>query len=174
MALEDDFPSDCVICQKHRGLFIVPGGAIYQDDLIYAGHAHTRENQKTAYLGYLMVETKRHAPGLGDLTQEESQAVAWQASRLARALMEVEGAEHIYAFVIGDGVPHFHMHVVPRYPGAPREYWGPRVDDWPEAPRGGREAIEAVCDRVRAALTGHTWRVVTQSRLGRHREPGQG
>jgi histidine triad (HIT) family protein len=76
------------------------------------------------------------------------------ASRLARALKECEGAEHIYAFVLGDGMSrgHMHMHIVPRYPGAPREYWGTRVDEWPEAPRGGLPEIEALCARLRAYL----------------------
>jgi len=58
----------------------------------------------------------------------------------------------VYTFVIGDGVPHFHMHVVPRYPGAPREYWGVHVDEWPGAPRGGPPEIVALCARLHLYL----------------------
>ena len=53
---------DCFICRKHRGLETVPGGALYEDDIVYAGHAQIRPGQETAYLGYLMAETKRHVP----------------------------------------------------------------------------------------------------------------
>jgi len=149
--------SDCFICRKHRGEVTVPGGAIYEDGLLYAGHAGIRPGQEVAYLGYLMVETKRHAPGLPDLTADEAAAAGVLAARLARALKAVAGAEHVYAFVLGDGVPHFRLHVVPRYPGAPREYYGPRVDEWPDAPHGGPDEIMALCDRLRAWLAAE-WR----------------
>jgi diadenosine tetraphosphate (Ap4A) HIT family hydrolase len=145
-------PADCLICRKHRGEFIVPGGAIYQDDLIYASHAHIAEGKTTAYLGWVVVETKRHAPGLSELTDAEAQAVGQWAARLGRALKATEGVEHVYAFAIGDGIKHFHIHVLPRYPAAPREYWGTRVDEWPEAPHGGPDAIRALCTRLRAFL----------------------
>jgi diadenosine tetraphosphate (Ap4A) HIT family hydrolase len=59
---------------------------------------------------------------------------------------------HIYSFVMGDHVPHLHVHLVPRYPGTPREYWGVRVSEWPNAPRGGVGEIDAVCGRLREAL----------------------
>ncbi|MDH5362623.1 MAG: HIT family protein, partial [Aigarchaeota archaeon] len=50
---------DCFVCRKHRGEITLPGGAIYEDPLVYAGHAQIREGQTTAYLGYLMAEPKR-------------------------------------------------------------------------------------------------------------------
>ena len=130
---------------------MIPGGAIYEDDLLYAGHLGAQEGQ-AAYLGYIMVETKRHAPGLADLTDVESQGVGLLVARISRALRDSEKAEHIYAFVIGDGVPHFHLHVIPRYPGAPREYWGVHVDEWPGAPHGGPQEIVALCTRLRTYL----------------------
>jgi diadenosine tetraphosphate (Ap4A) HIT family hydrolase len=98
------------------------------------------------------VETKRHVPELAELTGEEAQAVGLWTTRLARALMHTMGAEHVYSFVIGDGVPHFHVHVIGRHPGAPRDYWGPKVDEWPGAPRGGMLEIAQVADRIRAYL----------------------
>lgn len=143
---------DCFICRKHRGEYVVPGGAIYEDDLLYVGHAQIPEGRTAAYLGYLMVEPKRHAPELGDLTDAEAQALGLMVARLSRALQVSEGAEHVYAFVLGDRVAHVHVHVVPRYPGAPRAYWGVHVDEWPDAPRGGRQEIEALCSRLKAVL----------------------
>jgi diadenosine tetraphosphate (Ap4A) HIT family hydrolase len=89
---------------------------------------------------------------LADLTDEEAQALGLYVSRVARALMHTEGVEHVYSFVIGDGVPHVHVHVIGRYPGAPRAYWGPKVDEWPGAPRGGEVEIENVASRVRTFL----------------------
>ena len=139
---------DCYICRKQSGLVSIPGGAIYEDDIVYASHANIREGQETAYLGLLMAETKRHAAGLYDLTDEEAAEIGQLVVKLSRALKETEIAEHVYAFVIGNSVPHLHVQVVARYPGAPREYWGPHVDDWPDAPRGRDREIAALCARV--------------------------
>lgn len=154
--MNDSEMRDCFVCRKHRGLELVPGGAIYQDDLIYISHAQLWGDEVDHYLGHLFVEPKRHVPGLGGLTEAEAKAIGVYTSRLARALEQTEGVEHVYAFVIGDHVPHVHVHVIGRYPGAPREYWGPRVDDWPGAPRGAKPEIEAVADRIRAFLAQYT------------------
>lgn len=144
--------SDCFVCRKHRGETNTPGVPIFQDVVLYAGHADFPAADEQAYLGYLMVEPRRHVAGLAELTEEESQALGLLLSRLSRALKEVEGAEHVYAFVLGDHVPHLHVHLVPRYPGAPREYWGIHVDEWPDAPRGNATAVEEVCLRLRRYL----------------------
>jgi diadenosine tetraphosphate (Ap4A) HIT family hydrolase len=145
-------PIQCLVCRKHRGDTVVTYGAIYENDQVFVSHAQLWGDETDHYLGHLFVETKRHVPELGGLTDEEAQAVGLWTSRVARALMHTEGVEHVYSFVIGDGVPHLHVHVIGRYPGAPREYWGPRVDEWPAAPRGGAREIAQVAERIRAYL----------------------
>jgi len=52
----------CFVCRKHNGLEFVPGGAIYEDGLIFSGHSWSAEDQKTPYLGGFIVEPKRHIP----------------------------------------------------------------------------------------------------------------
>jgi NADPH:quinone reductase-like Zn-dependent oxidoreductase len=103
-------------------------------------------------LGYLMAETKRHTPGLAELTNQEAQALGLLVTRLSRALKACTEAEHVCSFVLGHDVPHMHIHVVPGYPGAPREYWGMHIGAWPDAPRGGAQEIAALCERLREYL----------------------
>lgn len=62
--------------------------------------------------------------------------------RCDTALRASEGAEHVYVLLLGDHVPHLHLHVAPRYPGTPREYWGTRVDEWPDAPQVSEQEIK--------------------------------
>lgn len=143
---------DCIVCRKHRGQTRLAGGVIYQDDLVFISHTQLWGKETDHYLGHLFVEPKRHAPGLADLDEKEAQAIGLWTSRVARALAECLQAEHVYAFVIGDHVPHLHVHLLPRYPGAPREYWGPKVDEWPQAPRGQEPDIAAVAERIRVRL----------------------
>jgi len=146
---------DCFVCDKHAKGDAVDGGVIYEDELTYAGHL-LPPDLTDVYLGYVMVEPKRHVTGLGELNDEEAAALGILVNDLSRALKEVEGAEHVYSVVLGDAVPHLHIHLAPRYPGAPEEYWGMRVDEWPEAPRGGTVEITAVSDRLSRALQGPT------------------
>ena len=147
----------CFVCRKHRdrGL-LMPGGPVAQDELIIVSQIVTPEamgRQGTAaYLGHLFVEPLRHAAGLADLRGAESRAVGWWCTRASQALTDVAGAEHVYAAVIGDGVPHLHVHLLPRYPGTPREYWWTRVDEWPQARRGSIADIEALVQQLRAYL----------------------
>ena len=147
--------ADCLVCRKHRGEEPVPGGPIYEDDLVYASHKAPPPDGR-AYLGWCFVEPRRHAPGLADLTDAEARAIGWLAARLSRALKTELKAEHVYAFVIGHHVPHLHVHLIPRYPGAPRECWGLRVDEWPEAPQGDEAEIAALATRLRKRIHSET------------------
>jgi histidine triad (HIT) family protein len=144
---------DCFVCRQHRGEELVPGGSIYEDDLVYVGHAYHPERNPEPYLGHVLVEPKRHAFGFADLTEEEAAAVGVTITRVSRAVRESEGAEHVYLAVVGHHSPHLHVHLVPRYPGTPREYWDPfRIDEWPDAKHGGPDEAAAVAERIRAAL----------------------
>jgi diadenosine tetraphosphate (Ap4A) HIT family hydrolase len=134
--------SDCLICAKHAdpAALVVDAG-----EHVVVTHLHGEE---PVYLGYLFVEARRHVAELGDLTPEEASAVGVAAARWSRALTEVTGAGHVYAAVIGHHVAHFHLHLIPRYPGTPREYWWTRVDEWPDAPRGDATAVRALIHQI--------------------------
>ena len=153
----DSTQTDCFVCRKHRDRgSLVPGGAVAEDELILVSHIVTPDalgrDGTTAYLGHLFVEPLRHAAGLADLTGAEARSVGWWCMRASRALRDVAGAEHVYSAVIGDGVPHLHVHLLPRFPGTPREYWWTRVDEWPRARRGGAEDIEVFVSELRRYL----------------------
>ncbi len=144
---------DCFICEKHQQGDEAQGGVLFEDKLVYVGHIHA-VNGPAAYRGYLMVEPKRHAPGLGDLTDEEAEAVGRMTNRVARLQREMLGAEHVYSFVYGDGVPHLHVHLAPRYPGTPTDYWGHRLQRWPDAPMVDPDQMRTLVAELRDALSG--------------------
>jgi histidine triad (HIT) family protein len=146
---------DCYICRKHGAMGIVPGGVIADDEHALVSHLPLTTPNACAsavYLGHLFVEVRRHVVELGDLSPDEAASVGRLASVAAHALTTSEGAEHVYAAVIGHGIPHFHLHLIARYPGTPREYWWTRLDEWPDAPRGDAVAVIALADRLRAAI----------------------
>jgi histidine triad (HIT) family protein len=145
-------PTDCLVCRKHRGLEKIPGGAIFENSLVFISHAQLWAEETTHYLGHLFVEPKRHVPELAQLRPIEAKELGLFLSLAAKAIQAVCETDHVYSFVLGDHVPHIHFHLIGRYPGAPTEYWGPRVDEWPDAPRGGPAEIEALAERLRKVL----------------------
>lgn len=136
----------CPFCTIYKDL----GGILYEDDFVYAHH-YSRD-EEPGYLGHLMLKTKRHVPGLADLTEAEAQAVGLGMARLSKALKACTGAEKIYVEAYYEVVPHLHFHLTARYPETPQEYWRWKVGDWPDAPQGGPEEITALCEQLREYL----------------------
>jgi histidine triad (HIT) family protein len=147
-------PADCFICRKHSGEIEIAGGAIVDDELVYAAHVWETPDgvPDSTYIGYVIVETKRHAPSFADLTAEEAEAVGRLGARLSAAMKDALGADHVFVAVIGTGVPHFHMHLLARYPNTPPELPWHRVDEWEGAPRGRAESVARAAERIRASL----------------------
>lgn len=85
-----------------------------------------------------------------DLTDEEAQRIGLYVKRVSKALLNTLDMDHVYAFMIVDGVPHMHVHVIGRYRSAPREYWGSKVDEWPAAPKGNQAEIEKLSLSLKA------------------------
>ena len=74
---------DCLFCRIQQGQIPVAGGPIYENERVYAHHFHTDE--WPAYLGHLLLETKRHTPDFADLTACESKAIGLQVARLSES-----------------------------------------------------------------------------------------
>lgn len=136
---------NCKICKKQAK----NSDFSYQDEFCYIQPWLQRPEDNNNYIGYYMVESRRHFKGMYNATDAEIQKIWLAIKYLSQSMKEVLGAEHVYAFVIGEGVDHFHVHVVARYPDAPKEYWGPKVDEWPYAPRGGHHQIVEWDNKIR-------------------------
>ena len=72
---------DCFVCAKHALGEAALGGVLFEDELVYAGHAYP-PGAGWAYRGYLVAEPMRHAAGLGDLTDREAAALGLLVNRL--------------------------------------------------------------------------------------------
>ena len=72
------------------------------------------------HLGRLLVISKRHAPTLFDLTDEEAAAIMRDTRRAALAVTKAFKPDGLTIYqnngvASGQEIPHVHMHVVPRY-----------------------------------------------------------
>jgi hypothetical protein len=90
---------------------------VYGDDLWKVCHAPA--SMRPA-VGQLMVEATRHFLDYSEMTDEEAAQIGPLMRRLYAALRSVTGAERVYSVVLLEGVPHFHLHLVPRPADAPQ------------------------------------------------------
>jgi len=135
--------TDCVFCRIRDGQ--IPSMRIHED-----ARTLTFMDINPLNPGHCLVVTKAHAPTLFDAAPEDLQAAITTARRVALALREAltpDGLNLLQANgpAAFQSVPHFHLHLIPRWTGDGKGF------DWTPVP-GDREAIRATGERLRALL----------------------
>jgi histidine triad (HIT) family protein len=133
--------ADCVFCMIRDGK--IPSAKVYDDERTLA---FMDINPLTR--GHCLVATKVHAATLYDAEVEDLKAAIATAKKVAGALrkalspdgLNVLQANGAAAF---QSVPHFHLHLIPRWTGDGKGF------DWKLVP-GIREEIMGTADRIRA------------------------
>lgn len=134
---------DCVFCKIRDGQ--IPSFKIYEDARTLAFMDINPVNE-----GHCLVATKAHAATLFDTAVEDLQAAVATAKKVAEALkatlnpdgLNVLQANGKAAF---QSVPHFHLHLIPRWEGDGKGF------DW-QLVRGDMDKIRATGDRIKLAL----------------------
>jgi diadenosine tetraphosphate (Ap4A) HIT family hydrolase len=146
-------PEDCLICREQRGDVELPGGPLWDGKHVVGFHVPPIEENPRPYLGHLLLTPRRHVPGLEDLSDEEAATLGIAMARLARAMRKTLDLERVYSAVIGHGVPHLHVHLVPRYGGTPAEVTWVAVDEWEGSPHGDAPEIAELVNRLREKIS---------------------
>jgi len=107
---------DCVFCKIRDGQ--IPSAKVYEDTKTMA---FMDINPLTR--GHCLVATKQHAANIYEAEVEDLKAVMATAKK----------------------VPHFHLHLIPRWTGDGKGF------DWKLVP-GSREDIMSVADRIRSTF----------------------
>jgi histidine triad (HIT) family protein len=137
--------TDCVFCKIRDGA--IPSVKIYEDERTLCFMDINPLNR-----GHCLIVTKRHAVTIWESSVEELGAAMEAAKRIALALREAlqpDGLNLLQAngAAAFQSVPHFHLHLIPRWMNDGKGF------DWPLVP-GERGAIVAAGDKIRAALGG--------------------
>ena len=142
--------SDCAICAAHRGVGpLAAAPVVWEDDTVVVVHVLDRE---PAFLGHLVVESRRHAPYLDGLTAAEAAAVGRAVRAAAAALRAELDVEFVHSAVVTMTHEHFHQHVHVRHRGTPPDVRWHASTEWPDAPHGDADAVRALCARLRQRL----------------------
>ena len=136
---------ECIFCEILRG--DSPATFTYEDDSVVAFM-----DVQPITRGHMLVVPREHAVLMSDLNE----TVAMRSFRVARKLSSIVrsslGASGVNLFV-ADGevafqdVPHFHVHVIPRYPNDGFGLTFPERYDKPPS----RAELETIAAAVRAA-----------------------
>lgn len=134
---------DCVFCKIRDGQ--IPSTRVYEDErtLVFMDINPLNE-------GHCLVVTRAHAATLYDAAEADLQAAIATARRVAvalRAALQPDGLNMLQANgpAAFQSVPHFHLHLIPRWTGDGKGF------DWPLVP-GDRARIQATAEKLRAAL----------------------
>lgn len=115
--------------------------------------------------GFAYLEPKRHIPHITDLDGEEALTFGPVMAQVTSALKQATGAQLVWVYIFGGGIPHLHVHLAPHSEGDALSSQIIRGDVVTEAlPSGAgrivsldfaelsREEVDAVNDRVARVL----------------------
>jgi len=143
-----DVNEPCLGCAIVRGATRPAGGVLARaPGLVLHGVA-----SPSPVAGWVVISSERHVRAWYDLDAEPARELGPFAARVMRAQREVLGAEHAYAFAIGDVLRHFHLHLVPRFADTPRRLWGRTVFDATPAEHLAPEELETAAGALASAL----------------------
>lgn len=134
---------DCIFCN------IIAGDSlayfVYEDELVVGFLSLEQPNSNK-----VLVVPREHVETLYDLSQEQAAAIFQATVKLARAVREASQCEGLN-LVQSNGaagqqdVFHFHLHILPRYPG------DGIILDWDNTP-APPERLERLAGEIRARL----------------------
>ena len=137
--------ADCVFCDIVQGHS--PASWVYQDDTVVAFMDIQPITQ-----GHMLVLPREHAVLITDINETAAMRTFRVARKLAAVARHTLGASGINIIVM-DGeaayqdVPHFHVHVIPRYPNDGFGLTFPRTYEHPPA----RAQLDAIAAALQAA-----------------------
>lgn len=110
-----DVNNPCLACEIISGRVRPVGGIVARRGGLWV-HGFA---DPSPLRGWMVVAPSRHVRGWDDLDALELSLLGPTVAEVMRAQKRVLGAEHAYAFAIGDVLRHFHVHVVPRFADTP-------------------------------------------------------
>ena len=100
--------NDCVFCKIIKGEIL--SAKVYEDDEVVAFL-----DIKPVNLGHTLVIPKKHYEKMEGAPDDVLSAVFINAKKIMRVIKEAMLADFVSLSVVGIDVPHFHVHLIPRY-----------------------------------------------------------
>jgi len=98
----------CIFCKIVKGE--VPAEIIYEDDLVLAFLDINPVNY-----GHVLIIPKEHYPWFYDVPDNILNHLMIKSKKLVVAIKEALKSDYVALSVVGLDVPHFHLHLIPRW-----------------------------------------------------------
>lgn len=99
---------DCIFCKIIKGE--IPSAKVYEDDKVLAFL-----DIKPVNFGHTLLIPKEHHRMMYDTPDEILSYTYLRAKKLMKKIKEALAADYVSVSVVGIEVPHFHIHLIPRY-----------------------------------------------------------
>lgn len=107
--------SDCPLCAGTAMDDALMRTEVWSDDLWRLTTVRVGE-----VAGFSYLEPRRHIAHITDLDGDEAATLGTTIATASSAIKDATGADLVYVYVFGDGVPHLHIHLAPhRHNGSP-------------------------------------------------------
>ncbi len=100
--------NDCIFCKIIKGE--IPSAKVYEDDKVFAFLDINPVNY-----GHTLVIPKEHHQMMHDVPDELLAYCYVKAKELMIKMKKALEADYVTVSVVGLDVPHFHIHLIPRY-----------------------------------------------------------
>jgi diadenosine tetraphosphate (Ap4A) HIT family hydrolase len=104
--------TSCAICRGRDGDAELDRIHVWEDDLWRLSMSTSGPTTGFAYL-----EPRRHIPYVTDLDGAEAATFGTTLARVSSVLKEASGADLVWLYVFGGGIPHLHVHLAPHREG---------------------------------------------------------
>jgi diadenosine tetraphosphate (Ap4A) HIT family hydrolase len=148
------FNATCGVCASLAGP--TPSVPLFENELWHVRHI----DPPYGVPGWMMLISQRHVAGPAHFDDREAASFGPTLRHLERCLEQLTGALRIYTAAMGESHPHFHCHMVPRYPETPKgaKAWG--LFDLQRAAGAGEITVDPaevarLSEGYRAALAGN-------------------
>src|SRR5260370_39618445 len=118
----NDSVIDCKACQSIAAAETSPS-LVYANDLWVLRHS----GKPYPALGWMTMHSRRHCTALTELSDREAASLGPTLRHGSQGIKDKTGALRIYIASLTEATPHFHLHLVPRFEGAPSQW--PPVND---------------------------------------------
>ena len=109
---------DCPACRGVDGDPELHRLEVWSDDLWRLTTSLSSE-----VLGFSYLEPRRHIIAITAIDGEEAATLGAVLGRCSAAIRDATGAEQIYVYVFGSGIPHLHFMLAPHRPGDALSDW---------------------------------------------------
>jgi histidine triad (HIT) family protein len=110
--------ADCIFCKIIAGE--IPSAKVYEDDKILAFLDINPVNK-----GHVLIIPKEHHQMMVDTPDELVAYIFTKAKELMKVIEKAVKADFVIVSVVGIDVPHFHVHLVPRFEDDGLAGWWP-------------------------------------------------